>query len=358
MDDKLMTKEEAVRRQKKTKSVRSLAQQIGTLRGRVRRDLRSKDEKIRLTALAVALMDKTAERVGNNASAKDGHFGVTGWTKKHITISGNKVTLKYVGKSGVKQDKSFTDKTLASMMKACLKGKKATLLTMDDGTEIRSAQVNKYLKDFGITAKDIRGYRANDLLVKILKATKAPSTPEERKKTLKEAMKQVAEAVGHQQATLKKHYILPGVEESYISSGSVKKVRNAALVTRIAFLTQNVADSEYFRQLTECYVAEIIPILEGAHERMIGPLTNQVVIHIAVTDDGLPEGKVGSFQHPDDGERDGLLKISPRAFESNHWKNVALHEVIHAMLGEREDPHCEDFDILSKVMGLPVEFRD
>ena len=353
-----MTKEEQLRRQKKTKSVRSLAEQIGTLRGRVRRDLSSDDDSKRLTALAIALMDKTAERVGNPASAKDGHFGVTGWQKKHITVSGNTVTLKYVGKSGVKQDKSFTDKRLATMLKACVKGKGKTLLTTENGVPIGSAQVNRYLKDFGITAKDIRGYRANDLLVKILKATKTPSTPEERKKTFKGAIKEVAAAVGHQQATLKQHYLLPGVEESYVKSGSVKNVKNASIVNRIMRLTGNVASAENFLHMAEDYAAEIAPKLEEEYKRLIGNLDNSVVVRIVVSDDGLPEDKVGSYRHPLEGEALGVLKISPRAFRSNHWQNVVLHELIHAILGEREDPHCKEFDILSKVMGLPEIFRD
>ena len=72
---KEMTDEEKNRRRKKVEALRHMAKNIQRLRAQVNKDLKSDDEKTRLTALAVALMDKTAERVGNEESAKEGHLG-------------------------------------------------------------------------------------------------------------------------------------------------------------------------------------------------------------------------------------------------------------------------------------------
>ena len=105
---------------KKTVSVKKLAEQISGLRQKVTQDMKSDDEKLKLTATAVALMDCTAERVGNDASAKDGHVGVTGFQKKHVSVTGNKVKLKYVGKSGVKHDKTVSNaKVVSARAKSC-----------------------------------------------------------------------------------------------------------------------------------------------------------------------------------------------------------------------------------------------
>jgi len=236
MAKKPMTTEEQTRRQKKCKSVRHLAENIQSLRSKVSSDLKSDDEKTRLTALAVALMDKTASRVGNDASAKDGHYGVTGWKNSHVTVSGKTVTIKYVGKSGVDQEKTVTDATIAKLLKKCKSDCKGDtpLLTTSDGVSIKSAQVNRYLKDFGITAKDIRGYGANTLLVTALKQGTKSSDEKERQKKFREVMKAVAEKVGHQQATLKQHYLLPGIEEAYVKHSRVKEVKNASMVLRVA----------------------------------------------------------------------------------------------------------------------------
>ena len=153
---KPMTKEEQARRRKKTDAVRRLAEKIQGLRQKITKDLKSDDEKTRLTALAVALMDKTAERVGNESSAKDGHFGVTGFQKSHITVNGNTINLKYVGKSGVEHDKQFSDKLVAKVVRECLErceGDKSPILVTSDGFKIKADKVNRYLRGFEVTAK-------------------------------------------------------------------------------------------------------------------------------------------------------------------------------------------------------------
>ncbi len=61
-------------------------------------------------------MLSTGERIGNEASSKNGHFGITWFRKKHIKFDGNKIILKYVGKSGVEHDRSFSDGKLAGAL--------------------------------------------------------------------------------------------------------------------------------------------------------------------------------------------------------------------------------------------------
>jgi len=357
---KAMTPEEQTRRKKKTESVRKLAQQIHKLRRKVTQDMKSDDEKTRLTALAVALIDRTAERVGNEESAKDGHVGVTGFKRGQLTVEGNTVTLKYTGKSGVKQEKTFTDKLVAKLLKECrnnCKGDESPILVTSDGFKVKADKVNRYLRDFDITAKDIRGYAANTLVYDMLKRSKTPSDPDERKKQFCEVLKAVAEKVGHQQATLKKHYLLPGVEESYVKSGRVKKVKNASsglMAVRLA-----VENDGYCRMVVE-YAKEAIPVLEAAYEEHIGPLPAVVRFRVQVNDWDLPEGKVGSFLHPDpeNGREKGVLTLSPENFRSDKWKQVVKHELIHALLGKDAPEHGEFFDILANSMKIPVEYRD
>jgi DNA topoisomerase-1 len=231
-----MTDEEKKRRDKKIKSIRTIASNIHKLRRRVTKDLKSDDEKTKLTALAVAIMDKTAERVGNDESAKGGHFGVTGFKNKHIEVEGNTITIKYVGKSGVDQEKKFTDKLIAGILKDC-KGrcdnKEAPILSTDDGFKIKADKVNRYLRDFDITAKDIRGYSANRLMTESLKNADISSDEKERKKKFQEVLKSVAERVGHQKATLKLHYLLPSIENDYVGKGKVVSLKEASCGRRI-----------------------------------------------------------------------------------------------------------------------------
>ena len=355
---KPMTDEEKVRRKKKTESVRKLAQQIHKLRSKVTKDMKSENEKTRLTAMVVAIMDKTAERVGNEGSAKDGHYGVTGFQNSHVSVSGDKVTLKYVGKSGVEQEKSFTDKGIASMLKDCkgrCDGKNSPVMTTSDGFKIKADRVNRYLKEFGVTAKDIRGYAANTLVSQMLKSAKTPSDPDERKKKFKEVLKSVAEKVGHQQATLKQHYLLPGVEEAYVKSGKVKNSKNAS--ESISFSRARMADELALQEVATRFARGVLPMIaEVCDDKGIG--VDIPSVRVAVNDWDIPEGKIGSFRHPNEEYDFGLLTISPKAFNDERYKHVIAHELIHAVLGPLDEPHGEVFQAVADRLGMPKELQD
>ena len=220
----------ALRNKKKAERLEKLGKGLKKLRAQVKQDLKSSDPETRLTALAVALMDHTYERVGNDSSASDGHFGVTGWQRKHMSFGSGGTTIKYVGKSGVKQEKKITDAGIRKALKDAydgLKGDDTCVLSWDDGC-VTADKVNSYLKPFEVTAKDIRGYHANEEMRKALKQFRKgtlPSDKKEREKKLKEEFKQAlemtAKAVGHESATLKNQYLVPGLEDNYLKDGSV-----------------------------------------------------------------------------------------------------------------------------------------
>jgi DNA topoisomerase-1 len=221
----------ANRNKAKAKKVEKLKSSIHDLRAKVKKDLKSSDPEKMLTALAVALMDHTYERVGNDSSAKDGHFGVTGWQKKHITF-GKKVKIKYVGKSGVEHDKEITDATIKKALRDAYEGVEdddANILSWEGG-KVTAEKVNAYLKDFDVTAKDIRGYHANSETLKRLKEErskggKLPEDKKAREKQLKKeflaAVEGAAEAVGHEASTLRSQYLVPDLEEHYIENGKI-----------------------------------------------------------------------------------------------------------------------------------------
>jgi DNA topoisomerase-1 len=220
------------RDREKAKRIQNLRENLGKLRIEYKKDLTSKDEKTRLTALAVALIDLTYERVGNAGSAKDGHFGVTGWQKKHVTLGKGKATFKYVGKSGVKQEKVVTDSKVVSVLRDILKGKDSpeAVLCEGDGCKANAGAVNAYLKDHGVTAKDIRGMHANEEMITELKrvrgkGSKLPADRKDREKVLKAELKEALEiaskAVGHEASTLKGQYLVPGLVDGFLHDGSI-----------------------------------------------------------------------------------------------------------------------------------------
>lgn len=210
---------------KKRESIETLSNNIQRLRYNVSVDLKSDNEKIFLTALVVAMMLKTGERVGNELSASNGHVGITGLKKEQVNIIGNKIILEYVGKSGVEHDKSFSDEKIAKALKiAKKKSKNDSIFVTSKGFKIKNNRINRYLSDFEITTKDIRGFSSNSWVIKKLKEIEPEETESKRNRQFNSIVKKIALKVGHGSATLKKHYLVPELQPNFVEFGKVIEV--------------------------------------------------------------------------------------------------------------------------------------
>lgn len=217
------------RNNEKADRIEKFKSSLGKLRKKVEKDLTSKDTKTKLTALVVALIDHTYERVGNDESAEErGHFGVTGWQKQHVSIGKGKATIKYIGKSGVKHEKVVDDTKILPALKAAYDSVEKATGGLFEG--VGSKEVNEYLSSFNITAKDLRGLHANREMQERLKSirSKGPKLPSDRKgkdeilkKEFKKALEGAAEAVGHEPSTLRSQYLVPALEDAYMKDGTV-----------------------------------------------------------------------------------------------------------------------------------------
>lgn len=220
---------------RKKEGLRDLSQNMERLRRNVAKDMQSPDERTALTALIIAIMDKTAERIGNNNSAGNGHFGVTGFNKDHVHIVGKKIHFNYKAKKGVPQDKDFSSLPIANALKKAMKNSKSNrIFETKDGFQIKDDKVNRYLNDFGITAKVLRGYNANRWIIEYLKkedgswklfADNPEKAKKARKKIFNKAVAYAAARVGHDKATLRKHYMIPELPGQYINQGRIIDMR-------------------------------------------------------------------------------------------------------------------------------------
>jgi DNA topoisomerase I len=209
---------------KKKEHLKTLSGNIRKLKLRIDRDLSSDDEKTRIIACIVKIMEITGERVGNDISSKMGNFGISNLRKNHITISGDQVTLKYTGKSNVKQEKTFKHSKVAKILKE-LKKIGDDIFKTSDGISIKNKQVNRYLSDFNITSKDLRGFKCNKMMVDELNKVGKVKDEKERKKIFNEKLRKVADEIGHTAATLRKHYLLPSIESNFYNHGSIGRVQ-------------------------------------------------------------------------------------------------------------------------------------
>jgi DNA topoisomerase-1 len=215
---------------KKKRHIEQLANNIHRLRLNLTRDLNGTDEKNFLTALVISVMMRTGERIGNSFSASQGHYGVSGFRKKHIKIDGTTVTLKYVGKSGVEHEKKFTDKILARhLQKAIKKSPNNYVFCTSDGFRIKADRVNRYLSEYDVSAKALRGFASNKWIVEGLEKIEIPDTEKERKRVFNNVIKKVAKKIGHGTATLKKHYMMPELADNYIFDAEIVDVKEASV---------------------------------------------------------------------------------------------------------------------------------
>lgn len=216
---------------KKREHLQEISNNIRRLKVNVARDLKSEDEKEFLTALVIAVMLQTAERVGNSESAENGHFGVTGFQKKHLSVRGDQVCLNYIGKSGVKHEKTFSDAKIAWALKKAAKNSSGKFVFQtSDGFCIKCDKITRYLSPYNITPKDIRGYMANKLLIQRLekelpkldkKDLDESKLQKERKKIFNKAVRETAGDVGHGGSTLKKHYMVPELQDEFVMKGNI-----------------------------------------------------------------------------------------------------------------------------------------
>jgi DNA topoisomerase-1 len=219
-----MEKEIKQRWDSKRESIYSLQSNIDRLKRHIKKDLISSNEKDQLTALVIRIMLYTSERVGNEESSSNGHFGVTQFKNKHIKVEGNRVILDYVGKSGVEQEKSFVDESCSTMIKDLLSRRNHFIFTTNEGFVIKPDRVNRYLSNFNAKSKDIRGYNANRLMV--MELNRIGKTEEKKRaKVFNEALRKIGSKVGHGAPTLRKHYLLPEIEEQFYKYGSIGRIK-------------------------------------------------------------------------------------------------------------------------------------
>lgn len=208
--------------EKKRNAIKNLQDNISKLRKKVSIDMDSEDEKTMIIATIVRIIDKTGERVGNEDSRDNGHHGISNLMKKHIKVNGSDVTLNYTGKSGVKHNVTFNDSKVARNVNKIMKN--GEVFITSDGLNVKSIQVNNYLEQFDITSKDLRGFKVNQLMSEKLRKMKKPETEGEIKRMFNDALREVAEKIGHTPGICRKNYLLPEIEEAWYSGKEVQKV--------------------------------------------------------------------------------------------------------------------------------------
>ena len=168
-------------------------------------------------ATIVRLLDTTYVRIGNEEYARENKsFGLTTLRNRHADVSGDRLRLRFRGKSGKEHEVAIDDPRVAKVVRRCqaMPGQELFQYVDEDG-EVRSVgsdEVNGYIRDASgadFTAKDFRTWHgtAHALALWIEQcAAEGKARP-----SAKELLAEVAKRLGNTVAVCKKSYVHPRV---------------------------------------------------------------------------------------------------------------------------------------------------
>jgi len=198
-----------------------------------------------VTAALVRLLDTTMVRVGNDEYARTNKsYGLTTLRKRHAALTGDKLRLKFRGKSGVEQEVALKDKRVARIVQRCqaLPGQ-ALFKYLDDTGQLHSlgsAEVNDYLRaasggDF--TAKDFRTWHASATALALFMQLDEAAQRAITATVANGIILEVAELLGNTVAVCRKSYIHPEVLALLLKPETMSAASKAAQPKRKAGLT-------------------------------------------------------------------------------------------------------------------------
>lgn len=209
---------EKKQREKYQKINRAISR-IPEMREQIEKDINGKDVVKKYTALAVRIIDITGARVGSEEHNRQNNSkGITTLEKSDLIFHDNgTAVLNYIGKKQVKQERIIDDPVIVAALRDLKKKPGKRLFQVDKKGNITANGVNKYLKDFGLTAKDLRTLRANVEFTKFLKQKGVEKEEKKRKKIISEALKSVSSHLGNTPNVCRTNYVAPELIDYYMA---------------------------------------------------------------------------------------------------------------------------------------------
>ena len=214
----------ACRDEAKFSSLAMFARSLPKLRKQIDSDLRRRGlPRERVLASVVRLLDTTLIRVGNDIYSRDNKsFGLTTLRSKHLDVEGASLRFSFIGKSGQKWRLKFTDRRVASVVRAVqeLPGQRLFQYLGDEGErrDIRSQDVNDYIRTAigaEFTSKHFRTWGATVSAALALAARELPPSKRQQAIALNEVLDAVAKRLRNTRAVCRRCYVHPAVIEAW-----------------------------------------------------------------------------------------------------------------------------------------------
>lgn len=211
--------------QRKFEAMREFARQLPRLRRAVTRDLRQEGmPRERSLALAVRLLDLGFFRIGGEEYAEENEsYGVATVRREHVRVGAHEAVFDFPAKSGQRRVQSIRDpaaRRAIATLRRRRSGPEDLLAYREGGAwrDVRSEDVNAYIQEHAgeqFSAKDFRTWHGTVLAAVALATGPAPGSEGANRRAIREAVAQVAEALGNTPAVCRSSYIDPRVLERF-----------------------------------------------------------------------------------------------------------------------------------------------
>ena len=202
------------------------ARALPRLRGRVAKDIRRRGmPREKVLAAAMRLLDRGFFRIGSENYAEENEtYGIATMGKRHVTVTGDRVTFDYEAKGGQRRVQSIDDREIADIARTLKtrRGGGEELLAYKEGgrwVDLKSVDINAYLKQAAggdFSAKDFRTWSGTVLAaVALAVAGMASGTKTARKRAKARAVREVARYLGNTPAVCRASYIDPRVFDRF-----------------------------------------------------------------------------------------------------------------------------------------------
>jgi DNA topoisomerase I len=210
------------------------ADSLPALRAATLRDLRVRGlSRDRVTASAVRLIDLGLFRIGGERYAElDHHYGVATLLKRHVKVIRGRAAFDYIAKEGKRRAVTISDPAIVATVRSLARsdnGLDALFCWQQGGAwhVLHSHDVSDYIAAHAgghFTAKEFRTWNAT-VLMALLLANAGPSlTARQRKSTIADCVRSVAEWLGDTPAVARNSYVDPRLISRYEIHGQLPLV--------------------------------------------------------------------------------------------------------------------------------------
>ncbi len=192
----------------------------------------------RALATAFRLLDLGLFRVGGESYAEEhGSFGLATLRKEHVRISDGAMEFEYTAKSGQHRRIRIRDEDVLDVVQSLRRrrGGSDELLAYRIGrgwSDVSSADINAYVKEVvapDSSAKDFRTWHATVLAAVALSGRPQPTSATALKRSVSQAIKEVAGYLGNTPAVCRASYVNPRVIDRFAEGVTISAaLRRAA----------------------------------------------------------------------------------------------------------------------------------